>query len=260
MPDRPVSPELPGVFLARPIAHRGLHDRGAGIVENSRRAFAAAIDAGYAIEMDIQASGDGEAMVFHDDTMPRLTEAVGRIGDYTAAALGSIELSGGGETVPTLAEVLSLVAGRTPLLIEVKDQDGALGPEVGALEAQIAALLADYRGPVALMSFNPYSVAALAAAAPGLPRGLTTCGFETADWSIPDYRRAELATLDQIEPTGSRFISHDHRDLGSPRVAAVRAAGLPILTWTIRSPAEEDAARRVADNITFEGYRPVIPG
>lgn len=260
MPDLPPSPDLPPAFLFRPLAHRGLHDRSLGIIENSRKAFAAAIDAGYAIEMDIQASGDGEAMVFHDDTMPRLTEAVGRIGDYTAAALGAIHLTGGGETVPTLAEVLALVAGRTPLLIEVKDQDDALGPEVGPLEDRIAALLAAYDGPVALMSFNPHSVAALAAVAPDRPRGLTTCGFERADWSIPDYRRAELATLDQIGPTGSRFISHDHRDLASPRVAAVRAAGLPILTWTIRSPAEEEAARRIADNITFEGYRPAIAG
>jgi glycerophosphoryl diester phosphodiesterase len=250
------SPELPPDFLAAPLAHRGLHDRAAGVVENSRAAFAAAIAAGYGIEMDIQRSADGEAVVFHDDAMPRLTGLPGLVRDYTAAQLAATPLLDGGETVPTFAEVLALVAGRAPLLVEVKDQDGALGPDVGPLEARVAELLAGYAGPVAVMSFNPHSVAALADAAPGLPRGLTTCAFDSADWSLPDYRRAELAALAGVGPTGAAFVSHDRRDLANPAVARLKAEGLPILTWTIRSPAEEAAARLVADNITFEGYRP----
>ena len=160
------SPDLPAALRTVPIAHRGLHDRAAGIVENSRAAFEAAIAAGYGIEMDIQRSADGEAMVFHDYEMLRLTDAPGLIHDYTAAALGRIALKGGGETLPTLADFLALVAGRTPLLIEVKDQDGALGPGVGPLERRIAALLADYPGEAAVMSFNPHSVAVFAEAAP----------------------------------------------------------------------------------------------
>ena len=108
------------------------------------------------------------------------------------------------------------------------------------------------------MSFNPHSVAALAGLAPDRPRGLTTCGFDAADWSLPDYRRAELAALADAERTGAAFVSHDHRDLGNPALARLKAEGLPVLTWTIRSPAEEAEARRVADNITFEGYRPAI--
>ena len=139
------SPELPAAFLAAPIAHRGLHDRAAGVVENSRAAFAAAIAAGYGIEMDIQRSADGEAMVFHDDEMPRLTGLPGLVHDYTVAQLSATPLLDGGETVPTLAEVLALVAGRAPLLIEIKDQDGALGPGVGPLEARVAELLARLR-------------------------------------------------------------------------------------------------------------------
>ena len=109
------------------------------------------------------------------------------------------------------------------------------------------------------MSFNPISVAALAEAAPDRPRGLTTCAFDGADWSLPDYRRAELAALTDAERTGAAFVSHDHRDLANPAVARLKAEGLPILTWTIRSPAEEAAARAVADNVTFEGYRPSLP-
>ena len=109
------------------------------------------------------------------------------------------------------------------------------------------------------MSFNPHSVAAIADSAPDRPRGLTTCDFAAADWSLPDYRRAELAALMDAERVGAAFVSHDHRDLANPAVARLKSEGLPILTWTIRSPAEEAAARRVADNITFEGYRPAVP-
>jgi glycerophosphoryl diester phosphodiesterase len=253
------SPELPRALVAVPIAHRGLHDRAKGVVENSRAAAEAAIAAGYGIEMDIQASADGQAIVFHDHEMLRLTDKPGLITDYTAEALGRIVLKDGDETVPTLAEFLALVDGRAPLLIEIKDQDGALGPNVGPLEARVAALLAGYAGEAALMSFNPHSVAALAEAAPGRPRGLTTCAFDDPDWSLPDYRVAELAALLDAERVGAAFVSHDRRDLDNPALARLKAEGLPILTWTVRSAAEEAAARRVADNITFEGYRPAIP-
>jgi glycerophosphoryl diester phosphodiesterase len=252
------SPDLPAGFLGAPIAHRGLHDRARGVVENSRAAAEAAIAAGYGIELDVQMSADGEAIVFHDDELLRLTDEPGLIHDYTAAALARVALKDAGETIPTLAEFLDLVAGRAPLLVEIKDQDGALGPNVGPLEARVAEVLARYQGPAALMSFNPHSVAALARLAPDLPRGLTTCAFDEADWSLPDYRRAELAALTDVAATGSSFVSHHARDLDNPAVAALKARGLPILTWTVRSPGEEQVAREVADNITFESYLPVV--
>ena len=109
------------------------------------------------------------------------------------------------------------------------------------------------------MSFNPHAVAVLAALAPDRPRGLTTCAFDTADWSLPDYRRAELAALSDTERTGAAFVSHDRRDLDNPALARLKREGLPILTWTVRSREQEAEARRVADNVTFEGYRPAIP-
>lgn len=253
------SPELPAAFLGAPLAHRGLHDRAAGVIENSRAAARAAIAAGYGIELDVQLTADGEAVVFHDDEMPRLTGEPGLVRDYTAAALGRIALLGTDETVPSFAEFLALVDGRVPLLVEIKDQDGALGPDVGPLEARVAVLLAGYRGPAALMSFNPHSVATFATLAPDRPRGLTTCAFDTADWSLPDYRRAELAALADAERTGAAFVSHDRQDLDNPALVRLKGEGLPILTWTVRSPAQEAEARRVADNVTFEGYRPAIP-
>jgi glycerophosphoryl diester phosphodiesterase len=253
-------PGLDPAFLRLPLAHRGLHDRAAGVVENSRAAVAAAIEAGYGIEIDVQRAADGEAMVFHDEALNRLTDAPGLVADHPAAVLGTIRLRGSQESVPTLPEILALVAGRAPLLIEIKDQTGGLGPEVGPLEARVAACLAGYAGPVAVMSFNPHAVAAFAAAAPGRARGLVGCAFDDPAWSLPDYRAAELATLSDAGRVGAAFVSHDRRDLDNPALARLKAAGLAVLTWTVRSAAEEAAARRVADNITFEGYRPPVPG
>ena len=245
---------------ARPIAHRGLHGagvHGAGVPENSMAAFRAAVAAGYAIEMDTQPAVDGTPLVFHDDHLFRLTGTDGQIAGLSVAGAAALRLLDSDQGIPTLAEVLAEVAGRVPLLIEVKDSDGALGPDVGALPARVADTLSAYAGPVAVMSFNPHSVAAVHAAAPGLTVGLTTCGFAPADWpGVPQDRLAALARIDDFARTGASFVSHDHRDLGRPAVLALKAQGAPVLCWTIRSPQEERAARAVADNITFEGYRP----
>ncbi|KUF11006.1 phosphodiesterase [Pseudoponticoccus marisrubri] len=248
---------LPEPFLSVPLAHRALHDRAAGRPENSRAAVRAAIEAGYGIEIDLQLSRDGVAMVFHDETLDRLTGESGPVRARDADALARIALSGGDEGIPTLSEILQIVGGRVPLLVEIKDQDGALGPGVGALEEAAAAALSGYAGPVACMSFNPHSMTALGRAVPALPRGLTTCAFAAADWpEVPEERRAALTAIGDLSRVGGSFVSHDHRALDAPRLAEIRSEGLPVLTWTIRSPAEEAAARRVADNITFEGYAP----
>ena len=251
-----MTPALPPAFLARPIAHRALH--GPGRPENSRAAVAAAVTAGYGIEIDLQLSADGIAMVFHDATLDRLTAATGPVRARTAEALARIGLAGGtgadAAGLPRFAEILDLVAGRVPLLVEIKDQSGDLGPTDGRLERAAAADLAGYAGEVAVMSFNPASVAAFAAAAPHVPRGLVTCAFRTANWgSVPAKRRAALAAMDMGD---AGFVSHNWRDLGMARVAEVKRAGLPVLCWTIRSPEEERQARAVADNVTFEGYLP----
>lgn len=251
-------PELDPAFLRIPIAHRGLHDRARGCIENSRSAVLAAIEAGYGIEIDIQSAACGEAMVFHDDDLARLTGEAGRVRDYPAEALGRMRLKGSEETIPMLTDILALVAGRAPLFVEIKDQDGGLGPEVGPLEARVAALIEGYDGPVALMSFNPHSVAALADAAPDLPRGLTTCDFRDASWRIDEDRRRALARIEDFDRVGAAFVSHAQRDLANPAVTALRDRGVPILCWTVRSPAEAALARRLSRNITFEGYRPAI--
>ncbi len=247
---------LPKAFLSRPIAHRGLHDLSKGSAENSRAAIKAAIAHGFGIEIDLQLAADGAAMVFHDYALDRLTGETGSLKERTRSELSRVRLRGTDETVPDLPEVLALVAGRVPLLIELKDQDGALGENIGALEAAVTEDLAGYKGPVAVMSFNPHSTAAMMALAPDLPRGLVTDSFTKGDWTPQPQRADALDRIEDFDRVGACFISHNRRFLDMPAVADLKARDVPILCWTVRSPAEEAAARRVADNITFEGYFP----
>ncbi len=249
---------LPDAFLNTPIAHRALH--GKGRPENSLAAVRAAVAAGYGIECDVQPSADGVAMVFHDYSLGRLTGETGPVSARSAADLGRVRLRDSEDGIPTLAEVLTAVDGRVPLLIEIKDQDRGMGPEIGALQVAVADALAGYGGPVAVMSFNPHTVAAFGAVAPDLPRGLTTSGWDHGDaLRLPAKRRRHLAAIADFEPVGASFISHDWHDLANPRVAALKARGVPILCWTIRSAAAESKAREIADNITFEGYAAAHP-
>lgn len=252
------SPRLDPVFLGAPLAHRGYHDTGAGRPENSRAAIRAAVDRGFGIEIDLQLSADGQAMVFHDHDLKRLTGLEGQLHDRSAAALGDIALlHGHRETIPTLADILSDVDGRSALLIELKDQTGVLGETDGALETATARALKGYRGPVALMSFNPYMVATLARLVPDIPRGLTTCDFSGEEWpGVPAATLARHAGFVDFEPVGASFISHDVADLDNPHIERVRNAGAAILCWTVTSPEMETRARRIVDNITFEGYLP----
>ena len=250
---------LPPAFLAAPIAHRALHDAAQGVPENSLGAAGRALRAGYGIEIDVQLSADGVAMVFHDDTLDRLTPARGPFRGRTARDLADIGLSGSDDPIPTLAEVLALVAGRVPVLIEIKDQSGAIGAGDDRLERAVAADLAGYDGPVAVMSFNPHVVAAMRSHAPGVPRGLVTSGFIPSQWpQISAETCAELRSITHFGKVGAGFVSHDWTDLGSPRVAELKAQGIPVLCWTVTTPQIEAQARRVADNITFEGYLPPV--
>ncbi len=254
--------KLPAVFLSTPIAHRALHDKSAGRPENSLAAVRAAVEAGYGIEIDLQPSSDGVAMVFHDYALNRLTHEKGPIKERTAEELGQIRLRGSavGDTIPTLREVLEVVAGKVPLLIEIKDQDGALGPSTGALARAAALALEGYEGPVAVMSFNPHEVAAFAEHAPHLPRGLTTDRFRRMAWAgVPKARLKELRKIPDYERLGASFISHRADDLDSARVAELRNKGAGILTWTVKSAKADRAARRHAHNVTFEGYLPEEP-
>jgi glycerophosphoryl diester phosphodiesterase len=223
---------LPNGFLRLPIAHRALHNRAMGRIENSPSAVTAAIEAGYAIEIDVQLSRDGVAMVFHDEELGRLTGETGLVSTRTAAELVQIPLTGGQDCIPTLAEILRLIAGRVPLLIEIKDQTGEMGPSDGRLEGAVAADLAGYAGPVAVMSFNPHSVAHMAWLWPSIPRGITTSAYDPDDWApLPKNICDHLRDIPDYDRTMSSF----------------------------KSPAAEAEARRIAQNVTFEQYLAKIP-
>ncbi len=247
---------LPEAFLARPLAHRGLH--GPGVPENSLAAARAAIAAGYGIELDLQPSADGVAMVFHDATLERMTAREGRVDSLTAAELGALRLAGTDETIPTFREFLGEVAGRVPVLVEIKSQDAYTGEHTGPLEEAAARDLAGYRGPVAVASFNPLSVAAMAQFAPDIPRGHITWSWEPPDPEEPvsEERAQHLRDIPDYEATGASFISHEAADLARPRVAELKSQGARILCWTITSPETEAEARKLAENVTFEGYLP----
>lgn len=249
---------LQPVFLTTPIAHRGLHDLTAHRPENSLSAVRAAVAAGYGVEIDVQLSADGRPMVIHDPTLERTAEARGRVEDFTAQQLAQIPLRhSAGDTVAPLAEALAIISGQVPLLLEIKDTSGDLGAGVGPLEAAVAREIADYDGPLAVMSFNPHSVAAMAQLAPHVPRGLVTCDFVNVTFlEAPPARLAELALAPDYDRVGACFVSHHWKDLDNPLLAGLRAKGACILTWTIKSRKQAAEASGRADNITFEHFLP----
>ena len=247
-------PRLHPDFLTKPLTHRGLHDVSDGRPENSRAAIRAAIAHGYGIEIDLQLSADQTPMVFHDYGLNRLTAETGTVAQMKAAQLGAIQLTGGNEGIPILDEVLALVAGQVPLLIEFKDQDGAMGTHVGPLEKAAADLLSKYSGPVAVMSFNPNSVAGLAEFLPDVARGIVTSAYTPDDWPLSQVVCDHLRDVPDYDRVGASFISHELADLGRARVAELKANGANVLCWTVKSAVQEVQARKVAENITFEQY------
>jgi glycerophosphoryl diester phosphodiesterase len=240
-------------LIERPVAHRGLH--GDGLIENTLAAARAAVDGNFAIEVDLQLTADNEVVVFHDETLDRLTIATGPLADRTLAELKKISIRGTNERIPTLQELLDLVAGRTPLVLELKSNWN--GDE--RLTARVAAVLAGYAGPVACMSFDPQIVMALQKHAPGLPRGIVAERYyDDPEWSLlTRAQRFKLGNLLHIPRTKPHFVAYYVRDL--PAIAPLIARhilGLKLLTWTVRTDAQRRKARRWANQMIFEGFRP----
>ena len=242
-------------LTARPVAHRGLHDASAGIIENTPSAFAAAVAGNYAIECDLQLSADSEAMVFHDDTLDRLTEAAGRLDAITAAELKRVPFRATGDRMMTLGDLCDLVAGRVALLIEIKSRfDGDL-----RLVTRAAQVLDGYRGQAALMSFDPAPIAALWTLAPRLPRGIVAERRDTHKAWQPQLARTRraLAYFQHALRSRPQFIAYSIADLPSAIPWIARTVfRLPLLTWTVRSDVDRARAARYADQMIFEGFRP----
>ncbi len=242
----------------RPIAHRGLHDRAKGIIENSRSAFAAALAAGYAIECDLQLSSDGVPYLFHDDTLERLTAAEGRSDEITIAEVERLTLTGsaGGDVPQTFREFLAQIGGRTQLQIELKQQTTPARTQ--ALAEAVVAELKGYAGPHTIESFDPYLLRALRRAGVGAPLGIITYGYDEPEWdgTLPRWKRIVARHLLHWPLTRFAFISCRDVALTLPAVRFFRALGMPVTTWTIDSPDAAARALRHADQIVFEGFLP----
>ena len=240
----PAPPPMRVAFLkAQPYAHRGLH--GGGVVENSRAAFRAAIAVGHGIELDVQAARDGEAIVFHDATLERLTAAQGAVADHTPAELARVCLTGTDEVIPELSEILLLVGGRAPLLIEVK----AKGDHVAPLCLSVRRALEGYNGPAAIMSFNPLVGRWFREHAPRIVRGLVVSEENKRNLKGVFERWASMAAA---KPD---FLAYDVRDLPSKFAGGVRVRGIPVLTWTVRDAEAERRAFAYADEAIYERPR-----
>jgi len=248
---------MPGLdwLAARPIAHRGLHDAAAGTIENTASAFQAAIDGGFGIETDLQISSDGEAVVHHDFALGRFTHGSRQRAAMTAAGLKDVPFKATADRMLTLGELCELVAGRTPLVIELKSRfDGDR-----RLVARTAQVLQSYAGPVAVMSFDPRLVQALRETASGLPRGIVAeRHYEDDEWrELTKAQRRELAFLLHSWRTRPHFVAYHVKDLPSPGPWIARNVfGLPLLTWTVRTEEDRQRASTWANQMIFEGFRP----
>ncbi len=206
-------------------------------------AFAAALDGGYAIECDLQLSADAQPVVFHDDTLDRLTDDAGPVNDRSAIALQKIALSGSQETIPLLADLLALVAGKVPLIVEMKDNGEC---NIAFAEA-VANTLGDYSGPLAVMSFDHAILEAMGQVAGNLPRGLVAKGgWRTAARHLRamirlrlDFMTYKIVDLPTLAPWICRYILRR-----------------PLLCWTVRTDADRKCSDRWTDQMTFEGFRP----
>lgn len=243
-------------LTARPIAHRGYHDHGAGRIENTLAAAAAAIEHDFAVECDVRITADNRVVVFHDTTLDRLTNASGRVDRASLDELRAARFSGGDGHIPTLEELLDLVDGRAPLVIELKPERLGGHP----LAAAVAAILADYVGPLAVMSFDPTAVAAMRRLAPTRPRGLIASHMEAGDWpALPPPTRLVRRHLLPALYALPHFVAYDVKALPASAPLALRHFfGLPLLTWTVRDAADRAVARQWADQMIFEGFDPDV--
>jgi glycerophosphoryl diester phosphodiesterase len=230
-------------LTAAPIAHRGYHDLNKAVWENTLPAFGRAIEHGYAIECDVHLTQDGEVVVFHDNDLVRLAGVDGFVWQRTLAEMASLRIGATADHPPSLADMLALVSGRVPLLIEIK---GIAGHDAG-LVAKVGEALRGYGGKVAVMSFDHWIIRDLPRHIPDRPRGLTAYGATARDME------AHFAMLAH----GLSFVSYDIEALSNPFTRFVRERlAMPVLSWTIRDRAAMAKSSAFADQMTFEGFVP----
>lgn len=231
-------------LTAEPVAHRGYHDLNKAVWENTLSAFSRAIEAGFAIECDVQLAADSVPVIFHDDDMARLTGIKGDVRERTSAELSLLAVGQTKDRVPTLKQLLALTAGKVPLVIELKGRAGE-GVDDGFAEAVLDDL-EGYKGHVALMSFDHHLLKDLKAAGSPWPLGLTAEGDKQEDF----FKHDEATQL------GLDFISYHWGHLPNSFIEAQRKLGLPVITWTVRDENARATTYKYADQMTFEGFDP----
>lgn len=242
--------ELPdlGWISTVPIAHRGFH--GNQIPENSLPAFMAAADAGYGIELDVHCASDDRLVVTHDNDMLRMTGHDVRVADLTSEELSSLQLSGSIYTVPLLDDVLHKIAGRVPVLVEVKT-----GSSMVRMGPALQRSLADYRGPVAVQSFDPRVLIWMKRNVPDTLRGQLSGSFSKENLSLG--RRWLLRTMALNVMTRPQFIAYDIEAMPNPFVSFWRTIlRVPLLLWTVQSSDGIAKASKYRANIIFENVTP----
>lgn len=230
-------------LLSKPIAHRGLW--GNGIIENSLTAYDNAAKNGYPIEIDIYSTTDGELVCFHDDTLVRMTGADGYIYQKSLSELKSLSLANSQEKIPTLKEVLSVVAGRTPLLIEIKNQ-----PDKSVVEKAVG-ILKTYSGEFAVQSFNPLYIKEVKKLAPEFIRGIL--GTKTHSEGLSSFKRRILKNLSLNFIIKPDFISYSFIDLPLKKRII---KDIPVITWTVTDKETAEKVKPHAKNIIFENFIP----
>lgn len=242
--------------FVRPIAHRGLHDLSKGVIENTAPAFEAAIENGYGIECDLRPAADGTPMVFHDLPLGRLVDARGRICDFKPADLARLVYKAAPTGILTFADFLDLVAGRVPLLVEIKSEWTEPDP---AFLKGIARHVKRYKGPLALMSFDPAIIAALKPLVPKVPRGIVSGLYRGDGWwldTLDPERAWRLSNLIESRPAEPDFFAYHVKALPTPVTRFLREGlGIPLFTWTVRTEADLAIAAEWADAPIFEGLR-----
>ncbi len=238
-------PERVAFLKAQPFAHRGLHGRDAP--ENSRAAFAAAAALGHGMELDVQLTAQGEPVVFHDETLERLTAMKGRLDDLSEDELAELTLRGSHETIPYLSEVLGLIGGRVPILIELKS---IAESNINIICLAVRRALEGYRGDVGVMSFDPRVPGWFGEHAERVPRGLVMTQTR-ADKRLDRLKSGAQIGL-ALRAAKPDFIAYDIDYLAEPIPQALRQHGLPVLTWTVRTAAQERRALDYADEMIYE--------
>ncbi len=229
-------------LTAQPIAHRGYHDQNHKIWENTLSAFSRAVDNGFAIECDLQYTTDSIPVIFHDDDMQRLCGIKGDIREKTAGELGLIAIGGTADKIPTLGQLLRLVKGRVPIVLELK---GRRGDDEG-FAAAVLETLENYDGPIALMSFDHWLLKDLKELNAPFPVGLTAGGIN----------EAEFAVHEEAMQLGLDFVSYFYRDLPNSFITKQQSLGRAIITWTVRDQDAVEHTFKYADQMTFEGFDP----